>query len=408
MGKLTLVGLGLACHALLLWPAAASAQISAPSESAQIEFGPVSLYPSLVVADAGKDSNVFNDSRAPRQDYTFTIQSRALVVTRLGLNQLMFSTGSDYVWFRQYKQERSSNAAYALRFNFSASRFKPFIGAQDSHARTRPNPEIDARVRQLARQVTGGSAFDLTERTAITASAALDDSTYDTGQVFRGIDLSRTLNRKGRSYSGGISYAVTPLTTLVLAGKYVADLFPLSHLRDSKTYGFAPTLQFSPDAAIRGQVSAGMEVFKPNDAQFAEYKGAIYDAMLNWSMFSNNTTFDVRGSRNVGYSYRVNDPYYLITGLRINVIQKFVGPFDLTAGAEREYLSYRWHRGVAEPSGSNPQNDTTDILTGGVGINMQRGFRLVLSVEKTRRHAGTDSTLNYQRTRLLSTITIGS
>src|ERR1700674_4692808 len=122
VGRSTLVGLGLACHALL-WPPGARAQISAPRESAQIEFGPVSLYPSLVVADAGKDSNVFNDNQAPKQEYTFTVESRALVVTRLGLNELMFSTGSDYVWFRQYNQERSSNTAYALRFNLSASRF---------------------------------------------------------------------------------------------------------------------------------------------------------------------------------------------------------------------------------------------------------------------------------------------
>ena len=407
IGRVTPVGLALACHALL-WPAAARAQIIAPREAAQIEFGPVSIYPSLVVADAGRDSNVFDDSQAPKEDYTFTVQSRVLAVTRLGLNELMFSTGSDYVWFRQYTQERSNSATYALRFNFSASRFKPFIGAQDGHSRSRPNPEIDARVSRLDRQVTAGSAFDLTERTAITAGATLIDSSYDKGQSFRGIDLSQALNDNGRSYSGGISYAVTPLTTLLLAGKYFEDVFPLSHLRDSRTYAFAPTLQFSPDAAIRGQVSAGVEVFKPKDTRFTEYKGPTYDALLNWSVFSNVTSFEFRGSRNVGYSYKVTDPYYLMTGGRLSVIQKLIGPFDLTAAAEREYLSYRWHQDVAAIANSSLQTDTTDILTAGVGINMKRGFRLVLTAEKTRRHAATDPTLSYQRTRLLSTITIGS
>jgi Putative beta-barrel porin 2 len=403
----TLVGLGLACHALL-GPPAARAQITAPRELAQIEFGPVSLYPSLVVADAGKDSNVFNDNQAPKQDYTLTVQSRALVVTRLGLNELMFSVGSDYVWFRQYKQERSSNAFYAVRLNFSASRFKPFIGAQDLRVRSRPDPEIDARVRRLDRQATGGLAFALTERTSIDAAALMDETSFDRGQSFQGVDLSQALNRKGRAYSGGIGYAVTPLTTLLLAWKYAEDRFPLSHLRDSKTFAFTPTLQFSPDAALRGQVSAGVEVFKPKDTQFARYRGATYDALLSWAVFSDRTSFDLRGSRNVSYSYKVNEPYYLVTGGRLGVTQKFLGPFELTATADREYLSYRWHQSVTGTTDSNPRADTTDILSGGIGINMKRGFKVVLTAEKTRRHAATDPNLSFQRTRLLSTITIGS
>jgi hypothetical protein len=198
------------------------------------------------------------------------------------------------------------------------------------------------------------------------------------------------------------------LTTLLLAGRYAEDLFPLSHLRDSKLYSFAPTLQFSTDAAIRGQVSVGVEVFKPKDTQFAAYKGATYDALVSWSLFGDVTSFDVRGTRNVNYSYKVDSPYYLITGARLGVTQKFVGPFDLTAAADREYLSYRWHVGAAGIVDSHPQADTTDVLSGGIGINMKRGFKVVLTVEKTRRHANTDPTLNYRRTRLLSTITVGS
>jgi hypothetical protein len=403
----TLVGLGLVCHALL-GPPAARAQITAPRELAQIEFGPVSVYPSLVVADAGKDSNVFNDNQAPKQDYTLTVQSRALVVTRLAENELMFSVGSDYVWFRQYKQERSSNAAYAVRLNFSASRFKPFVGAQDLRIRSRPNPEIDARVRRLDRQGTAGLAFALTERTSVNAAAVMDGTTFDRGQSFQGVDLSQALNRKGRSYSAGIGYAVTPLTTLLLAWKYADDRFPLSHLRDSKTYAFTPTLQFSPDAALRGQVSVGVEVFTPKDTQFARYRGATYDALLSWAVFSDRTSFDLRGSRNVSYSYKVDEPYYLVTGARLGVNQKLFGPFELDAAADREYLSYRWHQGVTAPADLNPRADTTDIVSGGIGINMKRGFRVVLTAEKTQRRAGTDPRLNFTRTRLLSTITIGS
>lgn len=395
-----------ACLACLLWPSIAHGQVTAPHEAAQLEYGPFSLYPSLVIADAGRDSNVFNDGQSPKDDYTFTVQSRALVVTRLGLNELMFVAGSDYVWFDKYKDQRSGNGSYALRFNFSASRFKPFVGATYERTRVRPNTEIDARGRRLERQLQAGSNFDLTERTAISVSASQQDSTYDRGEVFRGVDLSNALNKRGRSYSGGIRYALTPLTTLAMMGRYDEDIFPASHLRDSRIYTFSPTLEFNADAAIRGSLSAGLEVFKPKDTQLAEYKGATYLAALNWALFSNFTSFELRGNREVSYSYKADEPYYLTTTGHLGVLQKFIGPFELTGSIERAYLSYRWHLGV--PATGHGEADITDTASGGIAINLKRGFKVLLTAEKSRRHASTDPTLNFQRTRLMSTITIGS
>jgi hypothetical protein len=389
---------------LALWPAAARAQVTAPREGAQIQFGPVGLYPSLQIVDAGRDSNVFDDGANPKKDDTFTVQSRALVVTRLGLNELMVSTGSDYVWFRRYKGERSSNGTYALRFNLSASRFKPFIGADRSRTRARPNAEIDVRARRLERSALAGTNFNLTERTAITSSIRADDSSYDNGQRFRGVDLAQALNRTGRSYTGGVRYLLTPLTTLVMAGNYALDIFPKSHIRDSKTYSFAPALEFSPDAAIRGRMAGGIEIFKPNDRELAEYKGAVFSAGLNWSLF-NRTTFDLGTNRNVSYSYRDTEPYYLSTGARLTVSQKTFGALDLVGTLDRQHMLYRWRRGVAATS--NPPADTTDAVGAGVGINMQHGFRVVLTAERTTRRAREDSSQNYKRLRLLSTITIG-
>ena len=57
---LKIAGFVLACHA---WPAVAHAQLTAPSEQAQIEFGPVSLYPSLQMVDAGRDENALLHSQ---------------------------------------------------------------------------------------------------------------------------------------------------------------------------------------------------------------------------------------------------------------------------------------------------------------------------------------------------------
>ena len=51
-----------------------------------------------------------------------------LSVLRLGSNELLLQVGYDYLWFQDITSERSSNMNYAMRFNMSASRFKPFFG----------------------------------------------------------------------------------------------------------------------------------------------------------------------------------------------------------------------------------------------------------------------------------------
>jgi hypothetical protein len=402
--RLRIVGLQIA--GCLMLPAAAHAQLSAPHERAQIEYGPVSLYPSLQIVDAGKDSNVFDDNEHPKEDYTFTLASRALVVTKLGANELMFSTGSDYVWFHQYDQERSSNAISSLRFNLSASRFKPFLGAERLRTRARPSAEIELRARRLERSAIVGSNFNLTDRTAITMSATASDSTYEKGERFRGVDLKDSLDHQDRSYTGGVRYAVTPLTTMVLTGTYGESIFP-GHLRDAKIYTIAPAFEFSPDAGLRGRAMAGIQQFKPDDPAFAPFTGLTFSAGVNWTLWG-RTGFDVQAQRNVNYSYKDTEPYYLLTSGRVGITQKFFGPFDLIGAVERQFLSYRFRRGAVPGADFDPAEAARNVAVGGVGIALGRGFKIVVSAEHTIRKSPLDPQANFGRTRFLSTITIGS
>jgi hypothetical protein len=390
----------------LLWPAVAQAQLSAPREAAQIEYGPVSLYPTLQIVDAGKDSNVFDSRDNPQEDYTLTVVSRAFVVAKLKSNELMFSTGSDYVWFRRFKQERSSNGLYSMRFNLSASRFKPFIGAERASTRARPSAEIDVRAQRIERNMVVGTNFNLTERTALTASVNASDSTYEDGQRFRGVDLKESLDRKERSYTGGVRYAVTPLTTVVLGGTYGQSLFP-NHLRDAKTYTVGPQLEFSPDAGIRGRASMGIQRFKPGDPALKEFLGITFNAGVNWTLWG-RTGFELLSGRNVSYSFKDNEPYYLLTTGRFGVTQKAFGPVDLSAAVERQALSYRFRRGAVAGADFDPDQAARDIVTAGVGIMLGRGFKVVVSGERAVRKSLFDTEANFVRTRLLGTLTIGS
>lgn len=384
----------------------AEAQITAPREAAQIELGPLSVYPSVRLIDVGIDQNVFNETENPKEDFTFTVASRALGVVRLGLNELLFSTGSDYVWFNDYTAERSNNAVYSMRLNLSASRFKPFIGAERIRTRARVSPEIDTRARRIERSVVAGSNVNLTERTALTMSAQWADSTYEQGERFRDARLDEALNDSVRTYSAGVRYALTPLTTLQVTGNYTEDVFDRLPLRNSKSYSITPTVEFAPEAAIRGRLSAGYELFVPDDPELAENRGIIVEGGLNWSI-SGVTTFDLGILRKVNYSYQDVLPYYLQTGARLTVTQRLFGPIGLQGSADRQHLSYRWSRGVIPAPGSEHRVDTADTLSGGVSVHLGRGFSVLIGAERARRHSSNDARQNYDRTRLLSNVTIG-
>ena len=389
----------------ILSATSATAQITAPREAAQIAFGPVSLYPTLQIVDAGLDENVFNDGTQPQEDFTFTVNSRLLTVVRLGLNELLFQTGNDYVWFRDFEQERSNNANYAMRFNLSASRLKPYIGFERTRTRARRSAEIDARARRLERSVVGGLGFDVTTRTSLTASARLDDSTYDDGEVFRGVALDAALNRTGRTFDAGVRYAVTPLTTLSVLAGYDDQTFPESHVRDVKRYTVGPTVEFSPDAIIRGRATAVVERFLPNDPTLGDRTGIAYTASLNWALYE-RTTFDLSAGRNISYSYLDTEPYYLSNSARLTVGQPIYGPVQIYGGVDWERMAYRWQRGA--PADAQDRVDTMRSGSAGVAVNLGRGFGVRVGVEKTQRRSIEDPRQNFHRTRVLASVVMGS
>jgi hypothetical protein len=392
--------------AALLMAVPADAQVTAPREAAQLELGPLSMYPSLRLIDLGVDENVFNETENPKEDFTFTVSARALGVIRLGLNELLFSTGSDYVWFRDYAAERSANAVHALRFNLSASRFKPYVGAEYISTRARVSPEVDTRARRVERTGIAGASVDLTQRTALTVSAQWADSVYEEGEQFRGSRLDFAFNDLVKTYSGGVRYAVTPLTTLYVTGNYIRDAFKDSPLRNSKAYSVTPALEFAPEAIIRGRFSAGYERFVPDNPEFAERSGLVFEGLLNWSI-SGVTTFDLSVLRKVNYSYQDTRPYYLHTGARLMVTQRVFGPVGLQGSADRQHLSYRWVRGLVATPGSDNRVDTADTISGGISVYQSRGFSVLVGVERTHRQSPEDPRQNYRRTRLLSQVSIG-
>jgi hypothetical protein len=389
---------------LALLPSPAGAQIETPRETAPVEIGPVSLYPRLRIVDLGKDTNVFRDATDPQEDYTATVSSRLLAVVKFGANELLLSTGADYVWFKEFTTERSNDGHYAARANLAASRFRPYVGAHYTATTSRPNPEIDARARRTERAVLGGVDIALTERTTLTGSGQIESSVYDPDEFFRGIELAEPLNRTRKTVSGGMRYAVTPLTTFSVVGNYGQDTFPESHLRDSRSFSLQPVLDFSPDAMIRGQFMAGFELFRPKDPTLADRTGLVTAATLNWTIFG-RTNFALQGRRNIGYSYLDSEEFYLWTAAHLDVSQRLIGTVDLLGNVHWDQLAYL--ASSSAPMFDGKRKDVLKQWAGGAGVTI-RGIRVTMMVERSTRRSNQDLRQNYKGTRLVGSVTIGS
>ena len=138
-----------------------------------------------------------------------------------------------------------------------------------------------------------------------------------------------------------------------------------------------------------------------------QFTGLTYTGGVNWTLWD-RTGFDVQTQRNVSYSYQDAEPFYLLTNTRVAISQKLFGPLDVSAAAERQFLSYRFRRGQKAGVDFVPDEAARDLVTAGVGISLGRGFKLVISGEHAVRKAPFDPLGSFVRTRLLSTVTIGS
>ena len=168
-----------------------------------------------------------------------------------------------------------------------------------------------------------------------------------------------------------------------------------------------PSFEFSPEAAIQGRASAVFELFRPEDPALAESKGVAYQAALTWTLYG-RTTFEFEAGRNFSYSYQDTEPYYLLTAARLLVNQPLAGRLELYGGVDWDHMAYQWRKGAPGASTESDRVDTVVAVGGGIGIRLGSGFRVRIGADKMRRRSIEDPLQSFNRTRILTTVTMGS
>jgi putative beta-barrel porin BBP2 len=390
-----------ACVCLMSSLADAQTQPQETVESMPIHAGPVGLRPSLSVTNAGVDSNVFNSPDNPQDDFTATIVPR--IVARVRAGRLMFSYGAatDFVYFKEFKDEQSVNFASDVRLEANLGHLQPYISTGWVSTKDRLNAELDARAPRTQRTIMGGTKILVASKTTLVFNARRFDLDFDEGTEFEGADLARNLNSRADSVEGGVQLALTPLTTLNVTTSVQRDRFDSAPERNADTFRVTPSLQFDPTSLVRGTVLVGYRHFDTLDPALPDYSGVIVQVLAGYTLLE-RTKFDVDLSRDVQYSYENLEPYYLSTGGRLTVTHQLVGPFDVQAFGGRQSLGYRTTLGAGES-----RTDRVETFGGGTGYRFHTQYRVGFTWEHNRRRSDLPDR-RYERDRLFASLTYGT
>lgn len=376
------------CVAFLVAGAATAQEMPKPPnlDRVRLRAGPVLVNPTLAIPNAGVDTNVFNepDSADPDRDFTITFTPAADVWMRMGRSWIVANVREDLVWYNEFDSQRSANG------NFTASLLVPFnrltaaVGGNWIDTRERPGFEIDTRAKRTERAANGIVEVRALSRTFFGARAEHRSIKFDEGEAYQGSDLSTELNRTVTSAGATVRNQLTPLTNVTFGLGFVQERFDSSPLRDSDSTRFDVAFNFDPFALINGSASIGIRDFKPLSPDVPGYTGSTANVNLSYTALE-STKLTVGVVRDVQYSYDVDQPYYLLSGVTAGVGQQIYGPLDVQFRMGFDRLSYADR--VGADVAVTDRVDHVRNYGGGMGYRLGRDLRLGFNVDRSRRES---------------------
>lgn len=350
----------------------------------RVRLGPLWLNPTIDLTNLGVDTNVFNDppDANPKRDFTLTVVPKTQLWMRVGRTWLSGEIDEQVVWYQKYESERSANATFAAGWKIPLNRLSFDIGAKYVTTRERPGFEIDARAQHFETSFRGKAEVRALSKTYFGVDATRLKVDYDQGTVFLGSDLRLELSHVATTAGLTVRQQLTPLTSVTVEASREQDRFEFSPLRDADTNSGSIAVQFDPLALIKGRAKIGYEEFRPLVASLPGYTGVTASVDLSYVLL-NTTKFVVQSTRDIQYSYDVNQPYYLQTGVSGSVTERLFGPLDVVGRAGIAHLDYRDRAGAVVTVAN--QLDEVQTYGAGVGYHVGPEMRIGFNIDKSKR-----------------------
>ena len=278
-------------------------------------FGPFRIQPSLVIANAGVDSNIYYSPSEPIKDYTVTAGPAATFYLPIHRKFVLSAYGSpQYVWYSKTEQERTWNYYLSGAAQLSLKNVFFSLEGAYSDARERWNTEIDIRPRRKEEGFGGSMLVNLAHKTSF--SLAYRTVTYDYESLVYGesFDVRERLNRRESYGNFSLYYQATSERRFFLDfeyGEYEFEFEPQAALGDARSGAAYAGLELSRlGRRVRGRVRVGYKKYDVRAADGPDYQGIVGDSQL-WIRLAK--PFAIRGSyvRDIRFSLWYSNPYYI-------------------------------------------------------------------------------------------------
>ena len=384
--------------------APASAQeVDDPFETARFRLGPIRFTPVFEITSVGHDSNVFNEAEDPKSDTTAAFGPTIQLWMRPAGTRLSARLGGQYLYFKEFANERSWNTRNEVRWEVPLARVTPFVEGNFINSQERQGYEIDARARRQDDGVTLGTALRVSGKTSFVVSHRRSNVEYDDEATFFGASLGEALNRREDLTRVQFRYALTPLTTLIVDTDVVRDRFDLNNVRDADSIKVLPGVELNPLALISGRVFVGFREFDPLTSDLPDYRGVVASVDATYILLG-ATRFQFKVDRDVVYSYEAVRPYYALLDTGVTVTQRVTRAWEIVGRASRQTLAYRHlETSLLDNSGS----DRGRTLGGGIGYRIGETLRLGVDANHYTRRSEFDSARDYDGVRVFGSISYG-
>jgi hypothetical protein len=384
----------LAAATLALTPVCAAAQTSereaAPIRGALTELraGTFSLAPTFELVNVGIDTNIFNDDGPPVSDVTMTLQPGVDVGIRSRGFTLVTRAAAGYAMYARHPEERALNPRGDVTVERRlGSRFAISADGAMASSKARGGFEVESRPRTS--MWSGGVRARVSgRRLRFDGHAGATDIRYDREALFRGVQLSRTLDRWTRSAGAGAEYRLSPYTGLTLTSDVVADRFPNAAERNTDSAHIMAGVNLDPRAVLAGSAALGYRLMKP--LREARFDALIAEGGLS---FTWRDRLGVSGGakRNLDYSYRPDQFVFSYDLYELAARQAIWRGLDLGARTSWTQVTYR-RSGIPALASAQPGNREYLTEMGvSTGVRLRRGRRVGVYVSQWERRAGEHS-----------------
>ena len=355
-----------------------------PAASARVHIGPLAMTPTLALTNAGIDKNVFNEPKqaSPKSDFTMTVEPKTELWLHVGRSVVSGSVTEDLVYYKKYTNQRSANSSFKVGLLVPLTRLTLRANAAYLNTRDRPGFEIDLRAKRRELLYDGSVELLALSRTSVGVKATRQKVEFASNEVFLGANLQNELGRQIMGEALTLRHQLTPLTTINLDVGRQRDRFESSPLRDSDSRQANLGVQFDPFALLKGGATVGYRDFKPLAPGIPSYQGLTAAVDLTYVALG-ATRLSVQAMRDVQFSFDVNQPYYIQTGVSASLAQQIFGPVDVVGRVGAQQLDYRTRAGA--PVAAAARTDYIRSYGGGVGYHIGKDVRFGFNVDSSRR-----------------------